>query len=90
MINGQIYIHEISNYPHVQHTFSLWMDEDFACVKNILVENISDDQCLIFITKMSFVLIILYSLTKKTILSTKKEMIPKTTFIPGNLINFNP
>lgn len=88
LVNGQVYVHEILNYPNIQHTFILWSDEDFSYIKNILVENISDDQCLIFITKMSFVLVILYSLTEKNILSTQKEMIPKTTFISGNLIYF--
>lgn len=83
--NGQIYVHEICNYPDIQHTFVLWSDEDFACVKNIWVESISNDQCLIFLTKMSFVLIILYSLTEKKIISISKEMIPKTAFIPGKI-----
>lgn len=88
LTNGQIYVHEICNYPHVQHTFILWSAEDFACVNNIRVESISNDQCLIFFTKMSFVLVILYSLTEKQILSLKKEMIPKTALIPGNFISF--
>lgn len=35
---------------------------------------------------MSFVLVMLYSLSEKQILSTKKEMIPKTAIIPGNLM----
>lgn len=86
LTNGQIYVHEICNYPHVQNSFILWSDEDFACVKNILVQNISNDQCLILFTKMAFVLVILYSLSEKKILSTKKEMIPKTTIIPGIII----
>uniref|UniRef100_A0A2S2NXQ7 Transcription factor IIIC 90kDa subunit N-terminal domain-containing protein n=1 Tax=Schizaphis graminum TaxID=13262 RepID=A0A2S2NXQ7_SCHGA len=83
LTNGQVYVHEILNYPIVNNTFILWPDEDFACVKNIRVESISNDECLIFFTKMSFVLMMLYSLTKKQILSTKKEMIPKTAIIPG-------
>lgn len=85
LTNGQVYVHEICDYPHVQNTFMLWSDEDFAFVKNIWVEKISNNQCLIFITKMSFVLVLLYSLTEKKVVSTIKEMIPKTTFIPGNL-----
>lgn len=88
LTNGQVYIHEITDYPHVRHTFILWLDEDFACVRNIWVESISDYQCLIFITKMSFVLVILYSLTENKIISTKKELIPLTTFIPGKSIIF--
>lgn len=87
-INGQVYVHEICNYPHILHTFILWSEEDFACVKNIWVQSISNDRCLIFITKMSFVLIILYSLTEKKIMSISKEMIPKTAFIPGNVYCF--
>lgn len=83
LTNGQIYVHEIYDYPNVQHTFALWSDEDFACVKNVLVESIPNNQCLIFITKMAFVVVILYSLTEQQILSTKTEMIPKTVFIPG-------
>lgn len=85
LINGQIYVHEICNYPDIDNTFILWSDEDFACVKNIWIENISNDMCLIFITKMSFLLIILYSLTQKKLLLTKKEIIPMTTFVAGNL-----
>ncbi|VVC26702.1 Hypothetical protein CINCED_3A017806 [Cinara cedri] len=81
--NGQVYVYEICNYPHVQNSFSLWLDEDFACVKNILLQNISNNQCLILFTKMAYVVIILYSLTEKKIVSTKREMIPKTAIIPG-------
>lgn len=88
MTNGQVYVHEILNYPNINNTFILWPDEDFACVKNIQVESISNGQCLIFFTKMSFVLVMLYSLTKKQILSIKKEMIPKTAIITGNFICF--
>lgn len=88
MTNGQVFVHEILNYPNINNTFILWPDEDFACVKNIRVESISNDQCLIFFTKMSFVLVMLYSLTKKQILSIKKEMIPKTAIITGNFIYF--
>lgn len=84
LTNGQVYVHEILNYPNVHCTFILWPDEDFACVKNMQVKSISNDQCLIFFTKMSFVLVMLYSLSEKQILSTKKEMIPKTAIIPGN------
>lgn len=84
LTTGQICVHEICQYPNVQNTFYLWSDEDCACVKNIWIECISNDQCLIFITKMSFVLIILYSLPEKKIISLKKEMIPKTAFIPGS------
>lgn len=87
LTNGQIYVHEICNYPHVQNTFILWSAEDSSCVNNICVENISNDQCLIFFTKMSFVLVILYSLTEKQILSLKKELIPETAFIPGNFVS---
>ncbi|XP_025414080.1 uncharacterized protein LOC112686136 isoform X2 [Sipha flava] len=83
LTTGQIYVHEICQYPNVQNTFYLWSDEDCAYVKNIWIECISNNKCLIFLTKMSFVLIILYSLTEKKILSSKKEMIPKTAFIPG-------
>lgn len=86
LTNGQVYVHEILNYPNVHYTFILWPEKDFACVKNIRVESISNDKCLIFFTKMSFVLVMLYSLSEKQILSTKKEMIPKTAIIPGNLI----
>lgn len=86
LTNGQIYVHEICDYPHVANTFILWSDEDFACVKNICIECISNNQCLIFMTKMAFVLVILYSLAEKHVISIKKEMIPKTMFIPGNLI----
>lgn len=89
LTNGQIYVHEIYDYPNVQHTFVLWSDEDFAFVKNILVENISNDQCLILFTKMSFVIVILYSLTEKKTLSIKKEMIPMTAIIPGNFNYFS-
>jgi len=85
LTNGQIYVHEICKYPYIQHTFILWSDEDFAYVKNVWVECISNDQCLIFFSKMAFILVIVYSLTEKQILSTKKEMIPKTVFISGNL-----
>lgn len=84
LTTGQIYVHEICQYPNVQNTFYLWSDEDCAYVKNIWIECVSNNKCLIFLTKMSFVLIILYSLTEKKILSSKKEMIPKTAFIPGN------
>lgn len=84
LTNGQIYVHEICDYPHVKHTFVLWSDEDFSFVNNVTVETISNDQCLIIFTKMSFVLVILYSLSEKKIVSTKKEMIPKTVFLPGN------
>lgn len=83
LANGQVFVHEILNYPNINNTFILWPDEDFACVKNIRVESISNDQCLIIFTKMSFVLVMLYSLTKKQILSIKKEMIPKTAIITG-------
>lgn len=82
--NGQIYVHEICQYPIVQNTFYLWSDDDGACIKHIWIECISNEQCLIFITKMSFVLITLYSLVDKKIVSSKKKMIPKTTFISGN------
>jgi len=85
LTNGQVYVHEILKYPDVDHTFILWPDEDFACVKNIRVESIPNNKCLIFFTKMSFVLLMLYSLSEKQILSTKKEMIPKTAIIAGNL-----
>lgn len=85
LTNGQIYVHEILDYPHVQRTFVLWSDQDFACVKNILVEIISNDQCLIFITKMAFVIVILYSLTKQQILSKKIKMISQSVFISGNV-----
>lgn len=88
LVNGQIYVHEICNYPDIENTFILWSNEDFACVKNIWIENISNDQCLIFVTKMSYLLIILYSLIEKKILSTKKQIIP-TTLIAGNLTYFS-
>jgi len=86
LTNGQVYVHEILKYPNIHSTFILWPDEDFACVKNIRVESISNDKCLIFFTKMSFVIVMLYSLSEKQILSTKKEMIPKTAIIAGNII----
>ncbi|XP_050432279.1 uncharacterized protein LOC126840518 isoform X1 [Adelges cooleyi] len=81
--NGQVYVHEFVVYPTVHRTFVLWSDEDFSIVKHILIEQYPDGQCLILLTKMAFVLIILYSLTEQKIVTIKKEMIQKTSTIPG-------